>query len=887
MKSYKKSIEKIEAELNTDREKGLSENEAKKRILKFGLNKLDEKKRTSLIVRFIQQFQDFMVIVLIFAAIVSFVISLVNGEKDFFDPIIILFIVVLNAVLGVIQESKAEKAMEALKTMSAPNAKVIRNGTLKVISAEKVVPGDLILVETGDFVPADSRIVSSVSLRAEESALTGESVPTDKDEVAVFTNDVSLGDQKNMLFSGTSISRGHGKAIVCKTGMNSQIGKIAAMILKDDGEQTPLQKRLGETGKALGLGALAICFVIFFIGIFRGIPPFEMFMTSISLAVAAIPEGLPAIVTIMLAIGVQIMAKKNAVVKKLPAVETIGNASVICSDKTGTLTRNKMKVVSVYPEELKEKILTYSSLCNDSYLNSSGEIVGEPTENALIAAALGYGIDKNKFIDKMRKVGEIPFDSNRKLMTTIHNIGHSKYIVITKGAPDILIGKCIKYEKGGNEILMTTEVRNRLLRQNRQMAGNALRVLAVAYKIIGYIQKKPEIEQTENELTFIGFTGMIDPPRPEAYDAVKACKEAGIKPVMITGDHLLTAVATGKKIGICGKDGKAMSGDDISMISEKELSEKIDEYSVFARVSPEDKVKIVKAFKSKGHIVAMTGDGVNDAPALKTADVGCAMGINGTDVAKGAADIVLADDNFATIVHAVRQGRIIYSNIKKAVHFLLSSNIGEIMTILAAMLIGFPTPLLAIHLLWVNLVTDSLPAVALGLDPANKDIMKGRRKLSEKGLFSKGIWARICVEGMMIGSLSLLAFAIGNMLDKSGGLMIGRTMSFCVLSISQLVHSFNMRSEHSIFKEGIFANKYLIYSFFTGLLLQVGVVMIKPLASVFKVASLGAEEWFIVAVLSFLPIVIVEFDKLFFEKGEEIAEKRTGKKKIADNIPVR
>ncbi len=885
MDIYKKSIDEIENEFSSDRNNGLSENEAKKRLLKFGLNSLEEKKRTSLIIRFFQQFQDFMVIVLIFAAVVSFVISLINNEKDFFDPVIILFIVILNAVLGIIQESKAEKAMEALKTMSSPDAKVIRNGSLKIIPAKKIVPGDLILVETGDFIPADARIVSSVSLKTDESALTGESVPAEKNENAVFSADISLGDRKNMLFSGTSVSRGHGKAIVCQTGMNSQIGKIAAMILKDDAEQTPLQKKLAETGKALGLGALAICFVIFFIGIFRGIPPFEMFMTSISLAVAAIPEGLPAIVTIMLAIGVQFMAKKNAIVKKLPAVETIGNASVICSDKTGTLTRNKMKVVSIYPEELKEKILTYSSLCNDSYLNSDGEIIGEPTENALIAAALGYGIDKNKIIQKMNKVGEIPFDSERKLMTTIHNMGNSKYIVITKGAPDILIGKCTKYQNDDSILPITSEVKNRLLRKNRQMAGSALRVLGVAYKIIGYIQKNPDTEQTENNLIFVGFTGMIDPPRPEAYEAVKACKNAGIKPVMITGDHLLTAVATGKKIGICDKGGKAISGDDISVLSEEELSEKINDYSVFARVSPEDKVKIVKAFKSRGHIVAMTGDGVNDAPALKTADVGCAMGINGTDVAKGASDIVLADDNFATIVHAVKQGRIIYSNIKKAVHFLLSSNIGEIMTILTAMLIGFPSPLLAIHLLWVNLVTDSLPAVALGLDPANSDIMEGRKSLAKKGLFTKSGWTRICIEGMMIGSLSLLAFAIGNMFfDKSGGLMTGRTMAFCVLSISQLVHSFNMRSEHSVFKDGIFANKYLIYSFFAGLLLQAGVVMTKPLAAVFKVVSLDAREWFVVAILSLMPIVIVEFDKLFFEKGEEIIERKNREKKVAENF---
>jgi len=873
MNSYKKSAEETEKELFTDKNNGLSENEAEKRLLKFGPNVLSEKKRTSLIVRFFEQFKDFMVITLIVAAIISFAVSVINGENDFFDPIIILLIVILNAVLGIVQESRAEKALAALKTMSAPNAKVIRDGNLKIIPAKNVVPGDLIAVETGDFIPADARLVSSVSLKVEESALTGESVPSDKNEKDVFKTDVPIGDRKNMLFSGTSVSRGHGRAIVCRTGMDSEIGKIAAMIINDEETHTPLQKKLADTGKILGLGALGICVVIFFIGIFRGIPPFEMFMTSISLAVAAIPEGLPAIVTIMLAIGVQFMARKNAIVKKLPAVETIGNASVICSDKTGTLTRNKMKVVEIYPPNLKEKILTYSALCSDSYLNSKGEIIGEPTENALVASALGYGIDKNEVIKQMPKVGEIPFDSERKLMTTIHNAGESRYIVITKGAPDILIGKCTRCLTGNKIVPMTEGQKGRLLHQNRQMANNALRVLGVAYKEIGYIQKNPEVGQTEKDLIFIGFTGMIDPPRLEVSEAVSNCKRAGIKPVMITGDHLLTAMAIGKKIGIAAEGDKAISGKDISRLSEEELSEKIEEYSVFARVSPEDKVKIVKAFKNKGHIVAMTGDGVNDAPALKTADVGCAMGINGTDVAKGAADIVLADDNFATIIHAVKQGRIIYSNIKKAVHFLLSSNIGEIMTILAAMLIGFPTPLLAIHLLWVNLVTDSLPAVALGLDPANSDIMDGRKNSRTRGLFSKSVWSRICVEGMMIGSLALLAFAVGNVMYDNG-LMIGRTMAFCVLSLSQLVHAFNMRSEHSIFKEGAFANKYLIFSFISGVFLQAGVVMTKPLAAVFKVASLDSKQWLIVAVLSLMPIIIVEFDKLFFAKGEEILEKR-------------
>ncbi len=868
MDVFKKSILETEKEFSTNQIKGLSDVEAEKRLVKFGFNKLEEKKETSLLIRFFEQFKDFMIVVLLAAAAISFTLSIIRGENDFFDPIIILFIVVLNAVLGIIQESRAKKALNALKTMSAPTAKVIRNGNLKIVQAEKIVPGDLIVVETGDFVPADARLVFTSSLKVEESALTGESIPSEKDETVVFEKSIPLGDKKNMIFSGTSVSLGHGKAIVCETGMNSEIGKIASMIMTEEQTQTPLQRKLAITGKTLGLGALGICFVIFFLGVFRGIPPFEMFMTSISLAVAAIPEGLPAIVTVMLAIGVQIMAKKNAIVKKLPAVETIGNSSVICSDKTGTLTRNKMKVVEIYPQDLKDKILTYSSLCNDSILNQTGEIMGEATESALIASAIGYGIDKNKLLKEMPRVGEIPFDSNRKLMTTIHNLGKSKYMVITKGAPDILINKCTHYFNNGAPVQMTQFVKNTLLQKNRQMAKSALRVLAVAYKTIGYIQKNPDTEQTERDLIFVGFTGMIDPPRMEVAEAIEKCKTAGIKPVMITGDHLLTAEAIGKKIGISEKGDKAISGEDISKLSDEELENKIEEYSVFARVSPEHKVRIVKAFKNRGHIVAMTGDGVNDAPALKAADIGCAMGMNGTDVAKEASDIVLADDNFATIVHAVKQGRVIYSNIKKAVHFLLSSNIGEIMTILTAMIIGFSTPLLAIHLLWVNLVTDSLPAIALGLDPENKDIMDGRKGGAKGGLFTKNTWIRICIEGMMIGSLALLAFAIGNIFfDEKDGLSVGRTMSFCVLSLSQLVHAFNMRSEHSIFKEGIFANKYLIYALIMGVILQVGVVMVPPLSIIFKVTPLNSFQWAITAILSLMPIFIVEFDKICFSKS--------------------
>ena len=577
MDNYRKSISEIEKLFQTDKSNGLSDEKAEKKLKQNGLNKLEEKKQTSLIIKFFEQFKDFMIIVLICAAIISFVISFINGEKDFFDPIIILFIVILNAIMGIIQENRAEKALTALKSMSSPTAKVIRNGKRKVIPAEKLVIGDLLVVETGDLIPADARLVSTVRLKVDESALTGESVPIEKDQNITFDKEVSIGDRKNMIFSGTAVSLGKGTAIVCNTGMNSEIGKIASMILSDNKSQTPLQKKLAVTGKSLGLGALAICFVIFFIGIFRGIPPFEMFMTSISLAVAAIPEGLPAIVTVMLAIGVQIMTQKNAVVKKLPAVETIGNASVICSDKTGTLTKNKMKVIELYPDNLKEKILSLSVLCNDSYIDEKNNVIGEPTENAIVISALGYGINKNELIKKMPKVGEIPFDSTRKAMTTIHNDGKSHYTIITKGAPDILINKCSNVFSGGKAIPLTESLKNKLIHKNREMSNNALRVLAVAYKEIGYIQKKPDVETTERDLTFVGFIGMIDPPRLEVADAVNECKNAGIKPVMITGDHLLTATAIAKKIGIFEENDKAVSGKELNKFSDEELSEKIEE----------------------------------------------------------------------------------------------------------------------------------------------------------------------------------------------------------------------------------------------------------------------------------------------------------------------
>lgn len=864
MNRYKQKCFETARELMTSMEDGITSREAEKRLERYGENKLEEKKRTSLAVKFFSQFNDFMVIVLIAAAAVSFAVAFAEGKKDFFDPVIILLIVILNAVLGMIQENKAEKALEALKNMSSPAAKVIRDGKIKGVRTEMLVPGDLIIIETGDYIPADARLVSTASLKVEESALTGESVPSEKNEKAVFDKDMPIGDRVNMVFAGSSVTLGRGMAIVTETGMNTEMGKIASMIIQDDNKETPLQRKLAETGKILGLGAIIICLGIFFLGIIRNIPPFEMFMTSISLAVAAIPEGLPAIVTVMLAIGVQAMAKKNAVIRRLPAVETLGSATVICSDKTGTLTQNKMKVVEIYPENQKENILTLGVMCNDSDLGENSVILGEPTENAIVAAALGLGIDKNTVCGKMPRVGEIPFESERKLMTTVHRNPDGGYVIITKGAPDVLLKKCGYFYDGKKTVFLDKTSKNRILSENKKMAEKALRVLAVAFKSSSFGGKNPDKESAENDLIFAGLMGMIDPPRKETKEAVELCKRAGIKPVMITGDHILTASAIAKKIGIMDYGDKAITGEELSHISEETLCDNIFNYSVFARVSPEHKVRIVKAFKKRGAVVAMTGDGVNDAPALKAADIGCAMGISGTDVAKGAADMVLTDDNFATIIDAVRHGRGIYSNIKKAVHFLLSSNIGEIISILAAMLIGFRTPLLAVHLLWVNLVTDSLPAIALGLDPAGRDIMDGKPQECSKGLFSKGLWIRIGLEGMMIGMLALVAFGIGHVFfDVGEAVETGRTMAFATLSISQLVHAFNMRSEKSIFKINLFGNMYLVGSLIIGVILQAGVIMIEPLAKIFKVTPLSSVQWLIVAGLCIVPILVVEAEKLF------------------------
>ena len=802
-----------------------------------------------------------MIITLIIAAIVSAVISKMNGESDYIDSIIIIAIVIFNAVMGLVQEQKAEKSLEALKKMSAPIAKVKRSGKVVEIESENVVPGDIVILETGSFVPADCRLINSYNLKIEESSLTGENVPEEKDATRILKSNTSMGDICNMAYATTIVVNGHGEAVVTETGMNTKVGKIAGMIIEDEAPETPIQKKLGEVGKILAVACIIICVLIFIIGIFKKIPIVEMFMTSVGLAVAAIPEGLPAIVTIMLSIGVTKMAKRNSIIRKLPAVETLGSSTVICSDKTGTLTQNKMTVVQVSNingranEEEQKFIMELGTMCTDTEEQYS-ESIGEPTEVAITNFAIKNNLRKSELYEKMPRINDIPFDSTRKMMTTIHKMG-KKYRIITKGAPDVLIKKCTKcYNNGSISSIYSKE--ESIKYQNNEMSEKALRVIAVAYRDADNLPVNITADAIENDLIFVGLIGMIDPPREGVKEAVRTCRKAGIKTVMITGDHLQTAKAIAKELGILRKGDFAVAGDELEKISDQELEKNIMKYSVFARVTPEHKVRIVKAFRNAGQIVAMTGDGVNDAPALKNADIGIAMGKGGTDVAKNAADMILTDDDFVTIVDAVRQGRNIYDNIKKAVHFLIATNIGEIVTIFVGLLMGIKSPLLAIQLLWINLVTDSLPAIALGLEKEEENIMNRLPRSPKKSLFADGLWWKIIIEGSMLGMFTLLAFSIGN---KLYSIEVGRTMAFLSLGILELVHSFNIKSEESIFKTGLLENKYLAGAFLLGTILQVIVVLIRPLATIFEVVPLNGIQWLYTILISFAPLAIIELQK--------------------------
>lgn len=845
--------------LRTSLSAGLSNRQASQRLRDYGHNELTPPKKKNFLMRFLAQFCDFMIIILLIAAGISFVTSYYQHDSDYIDSIIILVIVIVNAITGMVQESRAERAIEALQKLSSPQARAVRGGREIVIPASKLVPGDLVIFKTGDLVPADLRVTEAVNLKAEESALTGESLPSSKDADAVFPAQTPIGDRHNLLFSASAVTAGHGRGIVTATGMNTQVGRIAHMIGSQSAPQTPLQRKLAQTGKYLGIGALIICFVIFIMGLFQHVQPLEMFLISISLAVAAIPEGLPAVVTITLAVGVRRMAAKRAIVRRMPAVETLGSASVICSDKTGTLTQNRMTVVElrnssgVIPPESAEarRLLRMAALCTNCEI-SDGKINGDPTEAAIVRAEPLQ--DFTEYLKKYPRVMEIPFSSERKMMTTIHHMPGGRYRAITKGAPDLLFARCVS---GAAPL------------QNDAMASHSLRVLGVAYRDLDLLPARPE--DAENGMTFLGLIGMTDPPRPEAKKAVALCKKAGIRPVMITGDHAATAAAVAKQLGIAESSKSVITGAELNRLSEEELKRRIYDYTVFARVSPEHKVRIVRAFQSHGEVVAMTGDGVNDAPALRAADIGCAMGMSGTEVAKAASDMILTDDNFATIVAAVREGRGIYENIRKTVHFLLSCNIGEILTVFVSFLLHLPEPLAAIQLLWVNLVTDSLPALALGVEPLDEKIMERRPTRRGESIFAGGMGYNITVEGCLIGALSLLAYSVGRVFFDSdpSSPLIGRTMGFAVLSLSQVVHTFNMRSEHSVFESGLAANPKLFPAALLCVLLQAVVIVVRPLGAVFKTAALSEMQWLVVAAFSLVPLLVVELEKAAAKKSKK------------------
>ena len=892
---FNKTSQEVEQELKTDCQNGLSSNQVQENMKKYGLNELQEKKKDSLLKKFLEQFKDFSIIVLIIAAIVSGVVGVAQGE-GFTDTIIILIVVILNAVIGVAQESKAEKSLEALKKLSSHASKVIRNGKEQVIPARELVPGDLVIIETGDYIAADLRIIEAVNLKSQEASLTGESVPVEKITEKIDGNEIGIGDRKNMLFSSSLITYGRGKAIVVNTGMNTEVGKIAGMLDNAEKQETPLQQKLNDLGKTLGIACLAICAVIFVIGLLQGKEIIDMFMTAVSLAVAVIPEGLVAVSTIVLAIGVQKMVKKHAIVKKLPAVETLGSSTVICSDKTGTLTQNKMTVEKVFcDDELQDvkkvnttedfKKLVYNCmLCNDSRLLENGQLAGDPTETALVDMA--FKLDYGQAIYRENpRVEEVPFDSERKLMTTV-NKKNGKYIVYTKGGVDELLKCCNSFLYKGEVRTSINNYAKWIRENNEKMAKEALRVLAFAYKELDHMPSKTEMKTIENDLIFIGMVGMIDPPRIEAKKAVEKCKKAGIKTVMITGDHKITAVAIAKKLGILKDESEALTGTELEKMTDEELTKNVRKYSVYARVSPEHKVKIVKAWQANGEVVAMTGDGVNDSPALKTADIGCAMGKVGTEVAKEAADVILTDDNFATIVSAVEEGRRIYDNILKVIQFLLSCNVGEVIVLLLATLfapqigqwfgisdITMIQVLLPIHILWINLVTDTFPALALAFDPANKDIMDRKPVKRNEGIFTKGRTFRIIYQGLMIGLLTLVAYLIGlgtthtaiaGLTLEQTKIEVGQTMAFIVLAFSELIHVFNIRdNKNSIFKTGILGNGVLILAILASALLMVVILFIPQLRTIFSIPILPSDNIIETIVLVLSPIIIVEIMKLF------------------------
>jgi len=881
---YNQGIQEVISHLRTSENEGLTTEEIKRRLEEHGYNQLHSKKKKSFFRMFTEQFKSFMIIILLAAAVISGVVGVMEGE-GLLDTFVILGILLVNALIGASQEKRAETSLEALKDLAAPLSKVLRDGVISEISTKELVPGDVVILETGAVVPADLRLIEAVNLKIQESSLTGESVPVDKQTAHLEGEEIALGDRVNMAFSSGMVTYGRGRGVVVATGMKTEVGKIAHMLEYSEETETPMSRRLNQLGKILGIVALIICGLIFVVGVLYGNSILSMFMTAVSLAVAAIPEGLPAVSTIVLAIGVQHMVKKNAIIRTLPSVETLGSATVICSDKTGTLTQNRMAVVQAYVNHQSEminraslgaglndeekRLLSISVLCADAYMkkNEDGKFIftGDPTETALLDFGLLYGLYKDEMEKVSPRVAEIPFDSERKRMTTVNRMSAQSTSVNVKGGLDEVLGVCDKILINGNIRPLTTEDVDRIRDANEMMANSALRVLAMAFKDCNEAPQQVTIGELESGLVFTGLLGMIDPARPEVLDAVARCNTAGIRPVMITGDHKSTALAIAREIGIYRDGDVVITGAELEKISQEEFSENVSKYSVYARVAPEHKVRIVKAWQSHGEIVAMTGDGVNDAPALKQADIGAAMGIVGTDVAKGAADMILTDDNFATIVSAVEEGRRIYDNILKVIQYLLSTNVGEIFLLLITSIFNMGIPLLPIHILWVNLVTDSLPALALSVDPPEKGIMNRKPRNSKKGFMTKGMIWRVMYQGVMIGCIPLVAYTMGL---HDGGVALGRTMAFATLMLVQLVHVRNLHSNsRSSFITNPFSNKPLIYAIAASAGMALIVLLVPAISNAFSLVALDTRHWIIVTVMSLMPIVVVELFKLFRING--------------------
>lgn len=884
---YTQSDEVVLQKMETTTD-GLSQQEAKKRLETYGENALDEGKKKSIVVKFFEQFKDFMIIVLLAAAVISAVFS-----HDVVDSIIILLVVVLNAIFGVIQEAKAEQAIEALKEMSSPNANVRRDGHVITVKSDELVPGDIVLLEAGDVVPADLRLLEAASLKIEEAALTGESVPVEKEVKTLEGSDIGIGDRINMAYSNSNVTYGRGLGVVVGTGMNTEVGKIAGMLANEQETETPLKQNLNQLGKWLTIAILIIAAVMFVVGMLNGRTWIDMLLTSISLAVAAIPEGLPAIVTIILALGTQKMAKKNAIVRKLPAVETLGSTDIICSDKTGTLTLNQMTVEALYTDgkvakatdeiALDNMALKIMNFTNDTKIAQDGTLIGDPTETALVQFGLDHGFDVTEKVAAEPRVAEIPFDSDRKLMTTVHELSTGGFLVSVKGAPDELLKRCKEVLLNDGTSPLNDKERNEILKTNTSLAKQALRVLGMAYKFVETVPAEMDSDLVEKDLVFAGLVGMIDPERKEAAEAVKVAKEAGIRPIMITGDHRDTAEAIAARLGIIkeGDDDAVITGAELNELSDEAFAKEVGNYSVYARVSPEHKVRIVKAWQQEGKVVAMTGDGVNDAPALKAADIGIGMGITGTEVSKGASDMVLADDNFSTIIVAVEEGRKVFSNIQKTIQYLLSANLGEVLTLFIATMLAWDT-LLPVHLLWINLVTDTFPAIALGVEPAERDVMSHSPRGKKSNFFSGGVLSSVVYQGIVQGGLTLLVYKMSilfpahtaaNMPNMTAQALYdlqhgdALTMAFATLGLIQLFHAFNVKSIHqSVFKVGLFRNKSFNWAILVSFLLLAATIVIPGFNDLFSVTHLDGYQWAIVAGTSFAIIPIVEIVKFFQRK---------------------